>query len=135
MIEWDGEYWSCEVVLWALTILASHCLCCIDVVYEVHIVCLSFPWVILIQWWNIEVILFSFSRDIFILDSSFIFFYVFCCIGTVFREPILCRNIPRIVPGNVFSPNVKLAYLLNIVRHHLVLIDLIYRLEETHMHW
>lgn len=54
-------------------------------------------------------------------------------VGTVFREPILCRNIPRIVPGNSLDS-------LIIVKVGNILLELlntcpILRLEKTHMYW
>lgn len=59
----------------------------------------------------------------------------FDCSGTVFREPLLCRNVPRIVPGNVFSYHcIKcvqtivlfsfITYIFQVGRNPFVLVDM-----------
>lgn len=71
------------------------------------------------------------------LDNIFahwLYFFQSLFVGTVFREPILCQNIPRIVPGNIL-----LLILLMKARHlsiHISSVSVLsYRLEETHLYW
>lgn len=56
----------------------------------------------------------------------------FLIAGTVFREPILCRNIPRIVPGNALIP--LLMSRPKMIKKSLFEVQKICRMEETYLH-
>lgn len=56
--------------------------------------------------------------------------------GTVFREPILCKNVPRLVPGTYNSYLIVFIFSNFFLWFHLyILIDYSTRLDQTHMHW
>lgn len=67
----------------------------------------------------------TFSLVVFFLQSFFL--------GTVFREPILCRNIPRIVPGNILF---LIVFMKATHPKRISAVTILsYRLEETHLYW
>lgn len=54
--------------------------------------------------------------------------------GTVFREPIICKNVPRLIPGICCSLMFKFNAFHGAVEQTIV-IGIVGRLDKAHMHW
>jgi len=64
---------------------------------------------------------------------------LYCLAGTVFREPILCKNVPKLVPGNNVWPWLWFCHgLVNNVHYLSCFVFctcVTGRMDKTHMYW